>query len=168
MKRRANDVSDPLYGGRGISICERWEKGESGKSGFMCFVEDMGPRPSSTHSIDRINNDGNYEPNNCRWATPKEQARNRRQNIFIDVSGTRLCLKDAVPILNPSISYDRVLGRIERGWPILAAIFEPRIPGKSLRRRTLTGVPKSDGVINGSHALTHGVTIVPGFHDPSS
>jgi len=65
-------ISFKYYGERGISVSPAW-------SDFAQFYGDMGPRPSETHSIDRINVDGNYEPGNCRWATPKEQASNRRK-----------------------------------------------------------------------------------------
>jgi hypothetical protein len=68
----------PRYGGRGITVCDRWRFGEQGKHGFECFIEDMGPKPSPRHSIDRIENNGGYESSNCRWATPKEQNLNTR------------------------------------------------------------------------------------------
>lgn len=80
MKRRCyNEKNDnyPNYGGRGIIVCDRWLEPKG--MGFVNFCNDIGPRPSSKHSIDRINNDGNYEPTNCRWATNSEQVRNQRK-----------------------------------------------------------------------------------------
>ena len=65
------------YGGRGIRVCDEW-------SVFENFIADMGSRPSARHSIDRIDNDGNYEPKNCRWATQKDQCRNRSNNVLVE------------------------------------------------------------------------------------
>lgn len=75
---RTTNPKYPDYGGRGIKVCDRW----LGKTGFQNFLSDMGERPSPNHSIDRINNDGNYEPNNCRWATSSQQSKNKRNNFF--------------------------------------------------------------------------------------
>jgi hypothetical protein len=103
MRERCNNpkhIEYHRYGAKGISVCERW-------STFKVFFEDMGPRPSPSHSIDRINAMGNYEPSNCRWATPKEQAANSRrrqpsdkcrrghvftnENTYTAPSGKRFC-----------------------------------------------------------------------------
>lgn len=84
MRRRCSKTDRPSrnsYIGRGITVCERWN------NSYPSFLEDMGPRPSTLHSIDRINNDGNYEPGNCRWATQKEQGNNRRTNHFVVING---------------------------------------------------------------------------------
>jgi hypothetical protein len=72
------------YGGRGIKVCDRWL--ELGEDGFSNFLADMGERPSKNHSLDRINNDGDYIPENCRWATKKEQSNNRRNNRRIVIN----------------------------------------------------------------------------------
>ena len=75
MKCRTTNPNDPyykIYGGRGITVCERWI------NSFAVFLQDMGPKPSPEHTLDRINNDGNYEPGNVRWATRKEQNANKR------------------------------------------------------------------------------------------
>lgn len=82
---RETNKSFKHYGGRGIIVCERWRTGDGRITGFECFVADMGKRPHGT-SIDRFpDNDGNYEPGNCRWATVSEQNQNRRHRSKFDV-----------------------------------------------------------------------------------
>lgn len=76
-----------LYGGRGITVCRRWLD-------FDHFYEDMGPRPVG-HSLDRINNNGNYEPTNCRWATVHEQANNRRNSMHVEFNGKLMTVPEA-------------------------------------------------------------------------
>lgn len=91
------------YGGRGISVCERWS------ISFENFLADMGKRSSKKHSIDRINNDGNYEPSNCRWATNLEQSRNRRNNVWIEYKGEKKIMTDVAKDLGVTPEHLRAL-----------------------------------------------------------
>ncbi len=122
MKDRCRNPNSPEYhnyGGRGISVCERWMS-------FENFLADLGNPPDGM-SLDRIDNDGNYSPENCRWVDKKSQARNRRTNIFVTINGERMILKDAVKKYS-NLNYFCVLNRIKLGWPPSRAIFEPKIP----------------------------------------
>ena len=76
------------YGGRGIYVCDEWRKS------LLKFIEDMGERPSDKHTLDRIDNDGPYCKENCRWVLDDVQRRNRRDNKFYEVNGKTLCLED--------------------------------------------------------------------------
>jgi len=112
--RNPRDWGYHNYGGRGIKVCERWER-------FDNFLADMGPAPSPTHSIDRYpDNDGNYEPGNCRWATKHEQDTNRRQTRLLTMNGETLCVKDWARKFN--IDYDMLLRRIARGTALEVAV----------------------------------------------
>jgi len=95
MRKRCydkNDTSYNNYGGRGIKVCDRW----LGKNGFINFLSDMGAKPSPIHSLDRFPNNetGNYEPSNCRWATPPEQLRNFRNNLWYEYNGEKMVVTD--------------------------------------------------------------------------
>jgi hypothetical protein len=114
LSRLSPDYAD--YGGRGIAICQRW-------SAFENFLADMGPRPSPEHSIDRIDNDGNYEPSNCRWATIHEQARNRRNNRYVEVCGERMLL--CVALERFGIADDTYRKRLRLGWSEDRALSAP-------------------------------------------
>lgn len=91
------------YGGRGILICERWDS-------FEAFVADVGRRPAGRYSLDRFpNNDGNYEPGNCRWATSAQQARNRRNNRKVVLDGSSVTLQELSEATG--LSYDTLVYR---------------------------------------------------------
>lgn len=112
---RQADRCFPLYGGRGIKVCSRW------RSSFADFLHDMGCKPSPNHTLDRWpNKDGDYEPGNVRWATPKQQARNRRNSRLITFRGESHCVTEWAEIAN--ISTALLIWRLNTGWPIDQAL----------------------------------------------
>lgn len=120
MKDRCSNPNSTFfehYGGRGIKVCERWEK-------FENFLADMGEPPTDKHTIDRIDNNGNYEPENCQWILMKEQSRNRRSNRRFTINGETKILKDWAKEFH--IDYKIVHDRINRyGWDIHKALTTP-------------------------------------------
>lgn len=116
MRQRCNNPNNHAfkwYGGRGIKICERWNKYEN-------FLDDMGDRPSNKYSIDRLNPNDDYKPENCRWATAKEQGQTTTTNRFIEYNGERLTVKQWSEKLN--IPPNTLQERISKGWPIHLAL----------------------------------------------
>jgi hypothetical protein len=105
-------------------MCARWS--EPNGHGFINFITDMGPRPTKYHSVDRYpNREGNYEPGNCRWATPKEQGRNRRNNRLITAFGETKCMADWLDIY--PVKRATLIQRLESGMePELALTLPPR------------------------------------------
>lgn len=97
----------PSYGGRGIFVCERWKD-------FKLFFEDMGPRPSNKHSIERGENDGPYSPENCSWATQKEQCNNTRKNKPICIGGETKTISQWCDFYG--IKYRLAWERLSYGW----------------------------------------------------
>lgn len=107
---RPSDKRFYCYGARGIKVCERWR----GENGFQNFIADVGRRPVRGYSIDRINNDGNYEPSNCKWSTRIEQANNKSKNIYITYKGETKTLKEWSRELG--LNYKNLWERMSYGW----------------------------------------------------
>lgn len=104
------------YGGRGVEVCERWRT-------FANFFADMGVRPKGM-SLDRKNNDGNYEPDNCRWATRAEQNNNSRHNLLVTVSGATHTVKQWARL--KAIPYPTLLYRVNQDWHESRLFTSPR------------------------------------------
>jgi hypothetical protein len=105
------------YGGRGIAVCERW------RSSFVAFLQDMGQRPDIRMTIERKNVNGNYEPDNCIWATRKQQNRNRRSNRVLEWNGEALCVAEWAERLG--IPAAAIINRLNDGWNVERALTAP-------------------------------------------
>lgn len=131
MRRRCENSADksfPHYGGKGISVCDRWKD-------FQVFLSDIEPRPSPRHSLDRIDVNGNYEPSNCRWATASQQCRNKTTNRFIVFNGKPMTLVKASE--KSGIPYKTLKSRLQKGWTDDRAINTPVSQAKVNAQRNI-------------------------------
>ncbi len=109
----SNSKAAEDYYRRGITVCERWRS-------FENFLSDMGNRPSPRHTVERKDNDRGYDPDNCEWALPAQQARNKRSNVWLLVNGDRLTVTDAAEALG--IKRSALYGSIRRGRPLPSGV----------------------------------------------
>lgn len=107
------------YGGRGIKVCDEW------KQSFYSFYLNIGNRPSAKHTLDRINNDGNYEPTNVKWSLPHEQANNTRANHWLEFDGKKITMAQASKKFG--ISYSKLKKRIYKGHSLHDIIADSSI-----------------------------------------
>jgi hypothetical protein len=120
MRKRCTNpksTSYANYGGRGITVCDRWQT-------FEQFLADMGQRPTPLHMIERLNNNGNYEPDNCKWATRDEQAYNKRNNITFEYQGRIWTTKDVSLVTGLKLA--AVRKRVRLGWTPERILTEPK------------------------------------------
>lgn len=104
------------YGGRGITVCDRW------RNSFEAFFEDMGACPSKQYTLDRQENDGPYEKNNCRWATQSEQCRNKRNNHIVSYRGRSMTLMEACEVGGAGVDWHKARNRMRMGWCVQKAV----------------------------------------------
>lgn len=171
MLRRCSDTENamyPRYGGRGIAVCDRW----LGADGFLNFLSDMGEKPTRKHTLERVDNDKGYSPDNCVWATKKEQGQNRSTTKLITVDG--VTKSQSAWDQSKGSSINIVGDRIRRGWDAEAAVKTP--VAQYTRDLTLNGETHSlhawenkmhlgHGTI--SHRLKQGWSIEDAINKPS-
>ena len=113
-----NNKDYSRYGERGISVCERWRRS------FAAFLDDMGFKPFPEASLDRVDVNGDYSPENCRWATPRQQMSNRRNNVLLEQGGKQITLYEFCGF-SRSPMYQRVAYRVRNGMCMADAVFQP-------------------------------------------
>lgn len=114
--RRAKSFAD--YGGRGIKVCERWQ------SSYQAFADDMGERPKG-YSLDRIDNDADYTPENCRWADRKTQQRNQRRAVYVTIDGVRYRAIELAESVG--VAFQTIVSRANRGLPYDLVVSRDRL-----------------------------------------
>ena len=130
MKGRCHNKKHPRYaewGGKGVTVCDEW------LHDFKRFYEDMGPRPTPSHSIDRIDGKKGYSKENCRWATKKEQSENRPTWVnIIEFNGEKKTISELAKVVG--IARKSLYGRLESGWSIEEALTTKKLMSKRERR----------------------------------
>jgi hypothetical protein len=139
--RNPNNSAYKDYGGRGIAVCERWEI-------FENFVADMGIPPKA-HTLERIDNEGPYSPENCRWATRKEQQNNRRSNRVLRIGGMTKTIRQWSE--HAGLPYNTIRERLERGWSAEDAVRPENFRGVNLDGLALGGKANGARLL----AMTH-------------
>ena len=122
MNARCKSKKFKDYGGRGITVCDRWK--DTSEEGFNNFYKDVGMYPSMEHSIDRIDVNGNYCPTNCKWSTPKQQANNVRSNHVVEWCGVKYTITELSESLG--VKPNTFLYRLRRGWTLEEAVLGRR------------------------------------------
>ena len=128
MRSRCNNPNMKQYkdyGGKGIKVCERWNT-------FENFLKDMGERPGKKYSLDRIDLNKDYCPENCRWATHFEQARNRSICVYLTINDKRQTVKEWA--LEVGINRQTIERRLKLGWSHYDAVMQPVIPGQKFKK----------------------------------
>lgn len=136
------------YGGRGVTVHPAWQ------TSFLVFkkdiLESIGPKPGKGWSLDRINTDGNYSPGNVRWATSKEQAQNKRNNVLVTMYGETRKTLDWCEKLQSPVTPEVIQQRLRRGWPPEVAFVTPLVPNlaapRAITRSTLAAAKVARGL----------------------
>jgi len=151
MKIRCFNPNYPRYsdwGGRGITVCDRW------KNSFEDFLADMGSRPTAKHSLDRIDNNADYSPKNCKWSTRVEQDNNKRNNHLITIDDVTLTIAQWAKKMN--ISGQLIQGRLKNGWSEYKAVMTP-IYGKI---RLITIGNETYTIAQWEKKMSYGVNVI--------
>jgi hypothetical protein len=127
--QNSKHVAYHRYGGRGIAVCPQW----LGSEGYRQFLADMGRRPSLSHTLDRRDPNGNYEPANCRWATKVEQQSNQRSCVYVEIDGERVTVSEAGRRLG--IGANTLRYRLAKGWPMDEVLTARKLSGREIGLR---------------------------------
>lgn len=120
---RPCDKDYPRYGARGVTVCDRWLHGENGKTGFECFLEDMGEPPFDKASVDRVDTTKGYSPENCRWANAIQQGNNRVTNHLVTIKEETKTIAEWSRI--SGVGPKTIRYRLIQGVPPEQAVFDP-------------------------------------------